>query len=320
MRSARAAVIFSLGFFAIAAQTFLFRQFLTAFEGNELAIGVFFCSWLLWVTAGAWLARLFRRLTPIVTDWFRGAALLYLPAFVVQYGLLGQVRELAGIAPYEQFPLLIMLAVCIVANSPVSLLTGALFTWACRWTAGTESGSRSAALTPARVYMLEAVGAAVGGVWATLWLAGGVPVETVFLLSALVVMAAGFLPNRLGLLRAAGVLVLAVAVALGAGESWSARSHQRQWRRLIPAGYEGRVTTAQAEYLYGEHDGQFAVMAWGSVCETPFTLSQGAEDAAAILPQCPHARRVLVLGAGVYPLCTVLCSLPQIEQVAWFHP
>ncbi len=320
MRPARAAVIFSLGFFAIAAQTLLFRQFLTAFEGNELAIGVFFCSWLLWVTAGAWLARVLRRLTPMVTRRFRGAALLYLPAFVLQYGLLGQVRELAGIAPYEQFPLLLMLAVCMLANSSVSLLTGALFTWACRWAAGTANGSSDAALTPARVYLLEALGAAAGGVWGTLWLVNGVSGETVFMLSALVLMAAGFQPNRLGLLRAAGVLALALAVALGAGESWSTHTHQRQWRRLIPAGYEGHISTAQAEYLYGEHDGQFAVMAWGSVCETPFMLSQGAEDAAAILSQCPHARRVLVLGAGVYPLCTVLCRLPQIEQVTWFHP
>ena len=320
MRLARAAVIFSLGFFAIAAQSLLFRQFLTAFEGNELAIGVFFCSWLLWVTVGAWLARAVPPLAAALSGRFRGIALLYLPAFVVQYMLVGQARELAGVAPYEQFPLLAMIGVCVAANSPVSLLTGALFTWACRWAAGAGDGSPDAALTPARVYMLEALGAAAGGVWATLWLARGVPVETVFLLSAIVVAAAGLQPNLGGLARAAGVAALALAVAFGAGDLWSAHSNQRQWRRLIPAGYEGRVSTAQAEYLYGEHDGQFTVMAWGSVCETPFTLSQGAEDAAAILPQCPHARRVLVLGAGVYPLCTVLCSLPQIEQVAWFHP
>ena len=320
MRLARAAVIFSLGFFAIAAQSLLFRQFLTAFEGNELAIGVFFCSWLLWVTVGAWLARAVHPLAAALSGRFRGIALLYLPAFVVQYMLVGQARELAGVAPYEQFPLLAMIGVCVAANSPVSLLTGALFTWACRWAAGAGDGSPDAALTPARVYMLEALGAAAGGVWATLWLARGVPVETVFLLSAIVVAAAGLQPNLGGLARAAGVAALALAVAFGAGDLWSAHSNQRQWRRLIPAGYEGRVSTAQAEYLYGEHDGQFTVMAWGSVCETPFTLSQGAEDAAAILPQCPHARRVLVLGAGAYPLCTVLCSLPQIERVAWFHP
>ena len=320
MRLARAAVIFSLGFFAIAAQSLLFRQFLTAFEGNELAIGVFFCSWLLWVTVGAWLARAVHPLAAALSGRFRGIALLYLPAFVVQYMLVGQARELAGVAPYEQFPLLAMIGVCVAANSPVSLLTGALFTWACRWAAGAGDGSPDAALTPARVYMLEALGAAAGGVWATLWLARGVPVETVFLLSAIVVAAAGLQPNLGGLARAAGVAALALAVAFGAGDLWSAHSNQRQWRRLIPAGYEGRVSTAQAEYLYGEHEGQFTVMAWGSVCETPFTLSQGAEDAAAILPQCPHARRVLVLGAGAYPLCTVLCSLPQIERVAWFHP
>jgi len=56
------------------------------------------------------------------------------------------------------------------------------------------------------------------------------------------------------------------------------------------------------------------------VCETPFTTFQGAEDAAAILAQCPQARRVFVLGSDAYPLCTVLSSLPQMERVDWFHP
>ena len=33
------AVIVSMGFFALAAQTLLFRIFLTVFEGNEIGVG-----------------------------------------------------------------------------------------------------------------------------------------------------------------------------------------------------------------------------------------------------------------------------------------
>ncbi|MEA3364004.1 MAG: hypothetical protein U9Q79_00055, partial [Candidatus Hydrogenedentes bacterium] len=322
MRFARGAVVFSLGFFALAAQTLLFRQFLTTFEGNELAVGIFFCSWLVWVTLGAWLARLRTALQSLMVNYFRAAVLLYLPAFVVQYMLLGSARELVGVAAYEEFPLLVMLVICFIANSPISIVTGALFTWACGWAADNEpkEGASATGLTPAWVYMLEALGAAGGGLWATLWLAVGVPLETVFLLAAIVVLAAGVQRNLPGVLRLTGVLVLVISTVGGGGGYWSTRSNQRQWRRLLPVGYQGRATTAQAEYLYGEHDGQFTVMAWGSVCETPFTTSQGAEDAAAILAQCPQARRVFVLGSDAYPLCTVLSSLPQVERVDWFHP
>ena len=322
MRFARGAVVFSLGFFALAAQTLLFRQFLTAFEGNELAVGIFFSSWLVWVMLGAWLARIKTPIRGVLIKRFHHTVLLYLPAFVLQYALLGNAREFAGVAAYEQFPLLNMLVVCFVGNSPISVLTGALFTWACGWASSSAEDRSPAAtgLTPAWVYMLEAFGAAAGGLWATLWLAAGVPLETVFLLAAMVVVAMGIQRIRAATVRLLGVVALALSIILGGGSYWAARTNQQQWRHLLPEGYQGRATTAQAEYLYGEHDGQFTVMAWGSVCETPFTTSQGAEDAAAILPQCPQARRVFVLGSNSYPLCTVLCSLPQIERVDWFHP
>ncbi len=60
MRTARYSVVFALGFFALVAQTLLFRDFLAAFEGNELAIGGFFGSWLVWVALGACVPRLAR--------------------------------------------------------------------------------------------------------------------------------------------------------------------------------------------------------------------------------------------------------------------
>ena len=40
-RWSQAGALFALGFFALAAQTLLFRAFLTAFEGHEFALGLF---------------------------------------------------------------------------------------------------------------------------------------------------------------------------------------------------------------------------------------------------------------------------------------
>lgn len=53
MRFARGSLIVCYGLFAIASQTLLFREFLTAFEGNDISVGVFFGSWFLWVGLGA---------------------------------------------------------------------------------------------------------------------------------------------------------------------------------------------------------------------------------------------------------------------------
>ena len=59
MKQFRSSLILGLGFFALVAQTLLFRDFLAAFEGSELGVGSFFGSWLLWVGLGAVLAGVF---------------------------------------------------------------------------------------------------------------------------------------------------------------------------------------------------------------------------------------------------------------------
>ena len=57
MKVARGSLIFSYGLFSIAAQTLLFREFITAFEGNDISVGIFFSTWFLWVGAGAMFVR-----------------------------------------------------------------------------------------------------------------------------------------------------------------------------------------------------------------------------------------------------------------------
>ena len=50
---ARHFLLFTYGLFSIAAQTLLFREFITTFEGNDISVGIFFGSWFLWVGLGA---------------------------------------------------------------------------------------------------------------------------------------------------------------------------------------------------------------------------------------------------------------------------
>ncbi|MBU1692909.1 MAG: hypothetical protein KKC51_02985, partial [Verrucomicrobia bacterium] len=174
----RLATVFSLGFFALVAQSLLFREFFSVFEGNELGFGCFFSSWLLWVGAGALVARSLTRAVHKLTDFFEWLPLVYLPAFILQLHLVQHARMLAGVQPFELFPLAKMFPVAMLANAPVSFVTGLLFTIACAWLSG------AGGLPPARVYFFEALGGGAGGVAVTAALAAGWPAETIFLVLA----------------------------------------------------------------------------------------------------------------------------------------
>ena len=315
-----------LGLFSLSAQTLLYRAFLVVFEGNELATGCFFASWLVWVAAGAALGRVLARREPVLRYLDLAALCLYPAALVLQRSLLLRARELSGVEPYELFPILRMLPPVVIFNAPVSILTGALFTLACRWAAGTPRAV-------SRVYVWEAVGAFLGGVGTTLLLSRGVSDENVLLLSitiltALVLPVAGVQDRRRAVVlpwhRAVGILFLFGMIVLlvgGFGSRWAHVTWRNKYLQLIPgARYGGQFTTPQARYLYGTYRNQFNVVAWESVAESIPDEEHAAEVAALTLAQCPTARRVLVVGSGSFAICDKFLQLPQIQKVTWLHP
>ena len=169
MRFARALLIFSYGLFTIGVQTLLFREFTTAFEGNDISVGVFFGAWFLWIGLGAVLVRRWNRLADWLVCHVESLFLLYLPAFVGQLLLIVHVRDLAGIAAYDLMSVPAIILWALVVNAPVSLVTGVLFPVACRWIEQTDTFPIS------RVYVLEAAGSFAGGLAVTALLACHVP-------------------------------------------------------------------------------------------------------------------------------------------------
>jgi len=322
---ARGLLLAGIGFFALAAQTLLFRAFLAACEGSELAVGVFFASWLIWLMAGALCGRIPGEVNRILVERFHLLPLLYIPAFVLQQWLLLEARRLAGVASYEAFPFFRMAAVALAANAPVSLVSGLLFPLACRWyAAGSGRHAAEQGLAVADVYILETLGSVAGAVVVTLLLARGAAAETVFLLIAallaLIVPCAGRRgPERLA--TAALGVALVLSLAGGAGARWADYQRQRMWRRLFPgANCAGGFATAQAQYLYGTYRGQFNIVAWESVCESLPETEHASAVAALALAQQPEARRVLVIGPSSIPICQRLLLLPQIDKITWLNP
>ena len=324
-----AAIVFSLGLFTLASQTIIFRSYLFSFEGNELGVGSFFGSWLTWVALGALAARFASRRWRLPRGGLALLALLYLPAFILQDTLIENIRSLAGVAVYEVFPLGRMLSLSILANGPVSFLTGFLFTVACVG-APTQTGSRTrSALPVARVFVLEALGSFVGGVVVTILLWAGAAEETVFLVAALPLagsvtifhLCQGDLSFALRLSALMPLLLIAAALAGGLGGRWARLRDLATWERLLPEeSYRGSFRTAQSRYLYGEREGQFLVVSWGGVTETVPDVEHASEVVATHLAQRPETRRVMVVGEGALSLCLRFAKLTGIERVAWLHP
>lgn len=325
MKQLRSALVLGLGLFAMVAQTLLFRDFLTAFEGSELGVGSFFGSWLLWVGFGALAGRIAAARLAGLTRRFELTALLYLPAFLLQHFLIAHARQLGGVAAYEVYPLARMFVVSLLANAPISFVTGLLFTLACQW------WEREQALPPARVYMVEALGSFLGGIIVTLLLATGMAAESVAFYAALFLVAAATV-TWLATIRSArlsvsgGVLlvllaVLSTAILSGFPARWGRWNDLAQWSRLLPVeAFRGSFATAQAKYLYGRRAGQFLVVSWGGVSEALPNTEHASELVALAMSQHPTAERVLVVGTDSLGICLRFKQLPQIRKVAWLHP
>ena len=133
MRMSRAFLIFSYGLFTIAAQSLLFREFITTFEGNDISVGIFFGSWFLWVALGAILAYRVKGFSEKLLKNIEFLLLAFLPAFILEWILIVQARELAGVESYTLLSIKAILLLSIVINAPVSIITGMLFPIACRW-------------------------------------------------------------------------------------------------------------------------------------------------------------------------------------------
>ena len=118
----RGFVIFTYGLFSIAAQTLIFREFITSFESNDITIGIFFACWFLWIALGAILVNKSRRIAELLTAHIELLFLAYLPAFIIQLLLIIHIRRIAGIAPYTLLPIPTALLLAICVNAPVSLI------------------------------------------------------------------------------------------------------------------------------------------------------------------------------------------------------
>jgi spermidine synthase len=191
--------ILVLGAFSQVAQAVLIREGLVVFYGNEVGLGAFYGSWLLWLAVGAaaalgWEGR--RGARPGLDAGAAALDALRLILCALPLVLIGQVLALRSVRWFlevsasEFVPLGDLFLAVTLVNLPGGVLLGFAFALTCA-----ALGERGAVVGPvARTYVADALGALLGGLLFTFvlirWLG---PVATLGLTTATMALTAAFL-------------------------------------------------------------------------------------------------------------------------------
>ena len=296
---------FLLGFFTIASQSALLREYLVLFHGSELSIGLFFGAWFLAVSLGASLSR------RVTTAVFRLVAIflaLYPLAGTLSLAFIPIVKQVFGV-PFFETPSWQSIAVgAVVTAAPVSLITGFVFPMISNLLSDDRVWGASSA------YVMESAGAVIGGVLATLFYAIGLDnlmvVATVGLPIALLPLAfrAGG-ARLLGLFSALLVVVLAILSATTRFASQIRLSTAMKDAELL-----SEFHTPYQMLTVARVGSQVGVLSDGNL---EFTLPIGfeVEASAGILASiCDEHKKAVLVGQSAYPLALALTQyFPDVE-------
>ncbi|MDP8298367.1 MAG: hypothetical protein P9L88_00465 [Candidatus Tantalella remota] len=247
----RKTIIFSIilaGATAIVSQIIFMREFLVVFYGNEISIGVILASWLVW---GAFGSAVLGRFSDRIQTRVRVFAVLQVVLAIALPAALLAIRSAKGVmgmSPGEIVGYVPMILSSFVILAVPCAIMGFMFSLACRIYKGK---SDLPAENIARVYILEAVGALVGGVAVSCFIIRFVDPLAILLSLSLLNMAASVLierfcePSRVkragSLIFSAVMIVFIIALAAG-GASWLREvSLQRLWQGFDVLGSRNSV-------------------------------------------------------------------------------
>jgi predicted membrane-bound spermidine synthase len=296
--------LFFIGCFAALAQVLFLREMLVAFTGGELAVGLFFALWFLWITLGAMLSRGCRKSPAMLAAGIMAVMAACLPFQIIGFRVAaGGLGVAAGAWP-SLLPMVLGIGLILM---PTGLGIGLFFPLYCRHLVSQTPSKGVAAVGAA--YVLESAGSMAGGVLLTFLLLPCLTIGRLMVLGILLLVA-GMLPALLSRrLCVAGWLVV-----LGFG-GWALR--EAQWTPRLETGlerlrWESAGLLARNVRLVAWRDTLYQHLAVLKSMDQ-FTLYAGGQPALVlpdpfeaerrvhlVMMQNPAARRVLVLGGDPY--------------------
>jgi predicted membrane-bound spermidine synthase len=306
----------ALGAGALLGQVLPLRELLVVFAGNELVLGVAFGLWLAGIAAGAAVGS---RVVPRRAETLLTVVLVLLgPATVGAVVLARALRGFLSPEPGALLPLTSLLATAPAVVLPAAFLVGLAFPVACRVV---DRERRAGAGAAGFVYVVEALGALVGGLGFTFLLAGRVPaVSSALLGGGLVAAGALGVGGRAGrpvrVLALLGLLASGGALASGLASGIEERTVRGRWAALAP----GRRLLVSEETRYGvveigEREGQFDLyLSGGYASSFPDPWSSGP-PAHLALASHPDPRSALAIGGGVDGSLQAMLRHPSLERL-----
>ena len=309
--------IILLGFTSIVAQVLIMRELVVIFYGNELSLGVMLGTWLLWTAVGsALLSRMTARIGSPSLHALQFVLALLLPAML---WVVRASKNILSITLGEMIGFTPMLMVTLITLAPLCLLNGLLFPVACE-----EFRKRSGetARSIGSVYLLESIGAGLGGLAASFILfryAGSFhTLLTLSLLNCLSALHVGrILPLRT---RASShACMAAVLIVYGSIAFGLSGAVQRLTNRTLWKGYE---LIASKHTIYGNiaatrMGDQTSFFENGLLVFTAPDRLTAEESVHFVLLEHPNPRRVLLVGGGVGGAIRETLLHPSVEEVSY---
>ncbi len=317
--TALSAALAAAGAVALATQVLLLRELLMAWRGNEMSFGIALSVWLIGGGAGSAAFGLTAR------HWRPGAdalarALLALGALSPLSLLAARALKTAmGLAAGELYGPAPLLLASLLALAPFTLLSGFTFALATSVVSRERGDPRSAA---GRVYLMEAVGSAAGGVVVSFlllpWLRP-VPIAGIAALLAGAVAAWLAAAGRRPRVHVPPTLTAAVLMAAGAavlvgpvGARLDDASVRAQWRGL---GFVSQSNSVYGRVVATEEGSQQAIYESGVLAASAPDRLRAEETVH--LPMLCHPRpvRVLLLGGGLGGAVEEILKHPTVKRV-----
>lgn len=175
--------ILLIGFSTIIIQTVYIREFLTLFYGNEIVIGSFLGIWLFWTAIGSgWLSNLIRNHKNSLNQ-FTNIQLIWILVSIITQIFIRALPLLLHLQTGEITGYFHIFWIIFMTIAPYCVFSGTLYSLACRLHMGSKS---TAATWYGHIYLLEAVGAMLGGLMISfIFLAFLSPFQTISLIVGL---------------------------------------------------------------------------------------------------------------------------------------
>lgn len=157
--------VLTIGVTSIVAQIVILRELIVVFYGNEISVGIMLATWLIMGAAGSLLLgsladKIKNRIAVFCACQLFLAVIL--PALIL---LIRNIKGIFNFLPGEIIPLGALALSAPVMLAPICITLGFLFALSCR-----IYPAQNAAIKIGDVYVLESVGAAVGGLLTSFFL------------------------------------------------------------------------------------------------------------------------------------------------------